>query len=101
LQSSSDVEQVLGGGRHVVGWLFSYCTIEGADPLQFSEHLIHLVGVDVIVQPGNPVPCDVLTELIDVAFCPLAVAEVLVLLSMEIDRLVVVDPEGSVPSLVG
>jgi len=53
------------------------------------------------VQPGNPVPCDVLTELIDESFGPLAVAEVLVLLSVAVDHLFVADPEGDVPGFVG
>ena len=46
---------------------------KGGDPLEFCEHLIHAVGVDVVVQPGDAVACDVFAKLIDESLRPLAI----------------------------
>ena len=43
---------------------------KGGDPLEFCQHLIHLVGVYLVGQPCHAVACDVLTELIDESFRP-------------------------------
>ena len=72
----------------------------GGDPLEFCQHLIHLVGVDVVVQPCHAVARDVLAKLIDESLSPLAVAQILVLFGVAVDHLLVADPKSSVPSLV-
>jgi len=84
----------------VWGCVLVYCSMEGGDPLQFCEHGIHLILVDVVMQPGNPVARDVLTEFINETLCPLAVAEVLIQFGVAVDRLIVADPQCSVPSFV-
>ena len=52
------------------------------------------------MQPCHTVARDVLTEFIDETLCPLAIAQILVFFGVAVDRLIVADPQCSVPSLV-
>ena len=105
-----DVEQVLGGGRHVglFGmWLLYH---RGGDPSQFPDHLLHLLSID-----GRIIPCHTVTSGTKVAtdlpihhaaleLLPVCLKAHLAVdhtrLSGVVEKLIVADPEGSIPGLV-
>ena len=84
----------------LLGCVLVYCSMDGGEPLEFCQHLIHLICVDVVVQPCHAVARDILTELIDESLCPLAVAQILVQFGVTVDHLIVTDPQGDVPCLI-